>query len=374
MVSFVIHGLLLAALMGLIGEPTTTTKQADDTPMRVRILDESELPSSLRRKVKPKKRLTERKKRQKEPQKPKPKKKFKDPRWLTYQPVETNQAEENPQKANYSGRYATKTAQDQIKRGTEGDPSARATKETIIPTPTQRQSRQATDTKKRFKQDRKITDGQLKEQTTKPDQPNIKSSDFAPEPDIVLPKEQRAANSKDIKLGQRKQSGSTKGDPNANAKQLFPSLRNTQALAKKRGNNGTFDLLKNVPDANRTLLNRKKNRYWTFFDRIKRQLGRQWNPVKVYNKRDPYRNIYGTKDRYAILDVTLKGNGKVHKLHVSRSSGLDFYDDEAVRAMLAAAPFPNPPEGLKDEDGFIHFKFGFLLTIETGSSRLFRLR
>ena len=75
-----------------------------------------------------------------------------------------------------------------------------------------------------------------------------------------------------------------------------------------------------------------------------------------------------------ILNVTLRGDGTLAQLWVERPSGLDFLDDEAVRAMNAAAPFPNPPEGLKNVDGNVNFKFGFELEIATGRFRLFRYR
>jgi hypothetical protein len=39
--------------------------------------------------------------------------------------------------------------------------------------------------------------------------------------------------------------------------------------------------------------------------------------------------------------------------------------------MRAAAPFPNIPEGLADERGYVEFRFGFILDF-TGGSRIFR--
>jgi TonB family protein len=79
------------------------------------------------------------------------------------------------------------------------------------------------------------------------------------------------------------------------------------------------------------------------------------------------------KDRYSTVRVTLNSDGSVRQLHVSRRSGLDFLDDEAVRSVREAAPFHNPPEGLKDQDGLIHFTFGFYLEITNEPNfRIFR--
>jgi len=64
----------------------------------------------------------------------------------------------------------------------------------------------------------------------------------------------------------------------------------------------------------------------------------------------------------------------VRKLELARSCGLSFLDDEAMRALNAAGPFPNPPEGMKDQAGLIHIKFGFALEVVSGRVRFFRAR
>ena len=128
-----------------------------------------------------------------------------------------------------------------------------------------------------------------------------------------------------------------------------------------------------MAEGEKTLLNRKRTRYWAFFDRVKRQVSKQWSPVTEYRKRDPYGNVYGVKDRYSAVDVTLNGDGSVRRLYLSRGSGLEFFDDEAVRAIQTAAPFHNPPEGLKDEDGLVHFTFGFYFEISSGKFRFMRI-
>jgi outer membrane biosynthesis protein TonB len=51
---------------------------------------------------------------------------------------------------------------------------------------------------------------------------------------------------------------------------------------------------------------------------------------------------------------------------VIRGSGVDFLDDEAIRAFTAAAPFPNPPSVLRGDDGNITFNFGFYFEIDGG--------
>jgi len=150
---------------------------------------------------------------------------------------------------------------------------------------------------------------------------------------------------------------------------LFPSAQNTPYAAA----DGSFDYLSDVDEGEKTLLNRKRSRYWSFMNRLKQGVAQEWSPLEEYNRRDPYGKVYGVKDRYTVLRVTLNGDGSLRTIHVAKSSGLKFYDDEAVRAMRAAAPFQNPPEGLKDRDGLIQINFGLLLDVSRGTVRGFRI-
>ena len=72
--------------------------------------------------------------------------------------------------------------------------------------------------------------------------------------------------------------------------------------------------------------------------------------------------------------VTLSPAGDLLKLIVVEPSGVDFLDDEALRAFRASQPFPNPPAGLVDSSGNIVFTFGFHVSLSGNrtSWRFFR--
>jgi TonB family protein len=134
------------------------------------------------------------------------------------------------------------------------------------------------------------------------------------------------------------------------------------------------DYLKDVEDGDQTLLNSKRWRFATFFNRVKRQVAENWHPEIEYRRRDPSGNVYGFQDRLTILRVRLTAEGKLKDLELDKASGLGFLDDEAISAFRSAEPFPNPPKGLVDkETGMIHFRFGFLFEISRKPSfRIFR--
>ena len=132
------------------------------------------------------------------------------------------------------------------------------------------------------------------------------------------------------------------------------------------------DYLPEVEDGETTLLNSRRWRFATFFNRVKRRVAQNWHPGQVYRRRDPGGNVYGFKDRLTILRVRLTPGGQVKELHLETASGVAFLDDEALSAFRAAGPFPNPPKGLIKDDT-ISFRFGFLFEISRKPSfRIFK--
>jgi len=159
--------------------------------------------------------------------------------------------------------------------------------------------------------------------------------------------------------------GDTKLDLDPN--RILPNWDNTVGT----GGSGPKDYLE-VEEGDNDLLNRKETRYWAFFDRVRTSVRRQWQPNDVYRANDPRGQIYGVQDRLTILRVTLKGDGSLQDMYVEKPSGLAFLDNEAMRAFRVAQPFSNPPEALKDDEGLISFRFGFMFEIQSSGGRIIR--
>lgn len=155
-------------------------------------------------------------------------------------------------------------------------------------------------------------------------------------------------------------------DPRA----LLPSFANSGRVATGTGPKDYLD----VEEGDKDLINRKETRYWAFFDRMKTAVRRQWRPSTVYRSHDPLGQVYGVQDRLTILKVTLNADGSLRQMRVEKPSGLEFMDDEAVRAFTAAQPYPNLPEALKDERGLVSFRFGFMFEIQSRGGRIIRFR
>jgi len=145
-----------------------------------------------------------------------------------------------------------------------------------------------------------------------------------------------------------------------------PDLRPTEELLTRVTGGGSVDKIDDADDGESTALNSKRWKFAGFFNRMKRQVAQNWHPDRVYLQRDPNGNVYGTRDRITVLKVNLNPDGSLSKVYVQQGCGVDFLDDEAVRAFRAAQPFPNPPTGLVNGEG-ISFSFGFHFQI--GGSR-----
>ncbi len=132
------------------------------------------------------------------------------------------------------------------------------------------------------------------------------------------------------------------------------------------------DRLEGVEEGEGTFLNTRGWKYATYFNRIKQQVAAAWDPMSPLEARDPDRSMFGYKDRYTLLAVTLDDTGHLKDLKVEQTSGADFLDRAALVAFRTAQPFVNPPRGIVDQNGEIKFEFGFFLEVGRPGMRIYR--
>ncbi len=159
----------------------------------------------------------------------------------------------------------------------------------------------------------------------------------------------------------------TKGQGGAGGGQpVVPNLKPSKEQLERIVGGGSVDHLDDVENGDETALSAKRWIYASFFNRMKRQVAQSWDPQTVWRRSDPNGTAHGGKTRITEVRVSLSGKGELSKVVVVNPSGVRELDDEAVRAFHAAAPFPNPPDGLV-KDGLITFEFSF--HFEIGSPR-----
>lgn len=82
-------------------------------------------------------------------------------------------------------------------------------------------------------------------------------------------------------------------------------------------------------------LNTRDPVYASYFDKIKQLIETQWEYPALALR-------YGLQGRLS-LEFTISADGRLDRLRLVRSSGSQLLDDEAVRAVKAASPFPPIP-------------------------------
>jgi TonB family protein len=138
-----------------------------------------------------------------------------------------------------------------------------------------------------------------------------------------------------------------------------------QTLARLAGG-GSPDKLDGVDEGDGTFLNTREWKYATYFNRIKQAVSSTWNPQRALDQRDPDRSLFGNRDRYTLLAVTLDNTGQLKDVVVKKTSGVEFLDKTTIEAFKKAQPFANPPPGIVEPNGEIRFTFGFYLEVGHG--------
>lgn len=83
------------------------------------------------------------------------------------------------------------------------------------------------------------------------------------------------------------------------------------------------------------------------------------NWVDGYIRVSPYKVLGpSTSRRLAEVSITIRWDGTIDQAEITKSSGVDDFDDAALNAVQLSAPFP-PPVNVMADDGFVHVKWQF---------------
>lgn len=126
----------------------------------------------------------------------------------------------------------------------------------------------------------------------------------------------------------------------------------------------TLDYIKELEPGLETLLSTKEFVYYSFYARVRGQLQQHWSTMvreRLSNMYKQGRSIASSDDKITKLLVTLNTSGTLVRIQIIGDSGVRDLDEAAVEAFKKAAPFPNPPKGMVDEDGTIKIRWDFIL-------------
>lgn len=147
-------------------------------------------------------------------------------------------------------------------------------------------------------------------------------------------------------------------------KQEAKTMQEAEAAQKGGEVSQSNDYLKNVDQGIETLLNTREFKYYTYYNRIRKQLSHYWEPKvkeKVNSMYQQGRRIASAQDRITKLLIVLDASGTLVNVQVLSDSGVRDLDDAAIESFRAAAPFPNPPKGIIETDGTVKIRWDFVL-------------
>jgi len=126
------------------------------------------------------------------------------------------------------------------------------------------------------------------------------------------------------------------------------------------------DWLEEVEEGDQTILSTREFRYFSYYNRIKVLLRQHWKPNVQRKLQKLWRSgrTISSSEKVTKVLVLLDTEGDVKKVSRLGSSGVKELDNAAVEAFKMAAPFPNPPDGIIDSDGFVRIRWDFIVKTE----------
>jgi TonB family protein len=128
----------------------------------------------------------------------------------------------------------------------------------------------------------------------------------------------------------------------------------------------TDDYLEDVAVGAHTLLNTREFVFYGFFERLRVKLSNSWNS-RLESEIERLLNVTGalSLDRRTQVEVTLDEIGRMKKIKILRSSGLEELDRAATQAFVDAAPFPNPPRGMLEDNKSVQIRWDFVVVADS---------
>lgn len=170
----------------------------------------------------------------------------------------------------------------------------------------------------------------------------------------------QAPQAKDVKLSDLgvKVKMVPKSNPSYNDQRQWAPAQTGEAI---RG--GQY--VKGMKEGEVSALNTKEFVFFSYFDRVRKQLDQAWQPLlrgqieKIYKTG---RRLASNADYVTRTMVSLSEKGEILRVQVLEESGTFDLDQVAIDALNKAGPYPNPPKGLVDSNtGVVQIRWDFVL-------------
>ncbi len=120
-----------------------------------------------------------------------------------------------------------------------------------------------------------------------------------------------------------------------------------------------------MKDGETSALNTKEFVFYSYFERVRKQLNQAWQPMiraNVIRIFQSGRRLASNEDYVTKAKVTLNSKGEILKIQLLEETGTHDLDQAALDALNKAGPYPNPPQGLIDShSGTVEIRWDFIL-------------
>lgn len=144
---------------------------------------------------------------------------------------------------------------------------------------------------------------------------------------------------------------------------IASTLNSSRDLTLPNSGRSTISTLlpAHIAQGSMTLLNTDSFVHYSFFMRIEALIRPRWEE-KVFAALAPVQQKSSfSSDFRTDLKVLVRPNGLIHSIHILKKSGFKALDDAASLPFAEARFFPNPPQELVEESGFIELSYSFLV-------------
>ena len=180
----------------------------------------------------------------------------------------------------------------------------------------------------------------------------------------LAPKNTQQMKAKQAKQTQAKPQGLAAFAPKVDYAKLVQESATRKPTSQGQQASQSDDHLKDIEVGAQTILSTREFVYYAYYSRIKGKIRQYWEPsikAKVSRLLREGRSIASNQSRKTRIIITLNDSGTLERVQVVEESGVRDLDDAAIEAFKAAAPFPNPPQGMVEGDGKIRIKWDFIL-------------
>lgn len=150
-------------------------------------------------------------------------------------------------------------------------------------------------------------------------------------------------------------------------KNLRPQLRQGDVKSSLRNPavSRSRDFLEDIPLGNVAQLNSAEYQFFGFYNRIRLKLEQYWGhslKQQIEKIMKSGRRPAAQANHVTSLQVIMDHKGKIMKVIVKGSSGINEFDQAAIEAFNEAGPFPNPPAGMI-KGGKAIVEWGFVVKV-----------